>query len=155
MGHFYNDDHSPNSSMEHGLVVELPDGKLSRSTIWCVVWFPWNRKSTKILWKWTIVWLLEIFNRQTLQAFWSQRPRCWNAQRVYRRNARRAGIFQLYTDVHSYSVYKKCNVHDMISAGCDNQHEARTSLTWIEFIPACHVYCKAIQIMYHVSCIHV
>jgi len=28
MGYFYDDDHSPNSSMEHGLVVELPDGKL-------------------------------------------------------------------------------------------------------------------------------
>ena len=28
MGHYYNDDISPNSSMEHGLVVELPDGKL-------------------------------------------------------------------------------------------------------------------------------
>ena len=29
MGHqYYNDDNSPNSSMDHGIVVELPDGKL-------------------------------------------------------------------------------------------------------------------------------
>jgi hypothetical protein len=28
MGYFYNENTSPNSSIEHGLVVELPDGKL-------------------------------------------------------------------------------------------------------------------------------